>query len=172
MRWAEIDPRNRGRIARATIVLAVLAGAILSTVFLAGLVTNDADPELGQVKFPEPGEAHASLLNNGDQAWVVVTIDEVPVVLSAVSPYQLEDAVLVEWCRDAQAFVDPASGSLWDAQGRYVAGPAAYDLARYEFATGDEGTVSLLSVTEPGERSTGEILNAECDAGMSTLFDP
>ena len=172
MGWADIDPRNRGRIARATIVAAVLAGAILTSTFLAGLIATNADPELGQVIFPEPGQAHASLLNNGDQVWVVMTTDEVPVVVSALAPYPAEDAALVEWCSDAQAFVDPMTGSLWDAQGRYVDGPTLHDLAGYEFTTGDEETVTLLGVTEPGERSVGEILDAECDAGMSTSFDP
>lgn len=173
MGWADLDPRNRGRIVRATIVLVVLVGAMTGFTVVSNLIGDGGDPALGQVVFPGPGEAQASLLNNGDPAWVIMTLENVPVVLSARSTQPAEEPVLVEWCADAQAFVDPASGSLWDSQGRYLAGPAPHDLAHYEFTEdADEATAVLQAITAPAVRSEGATLAAPCDAGMSTSFDP
>ncbi len=172
MGWADLDPKDRGRIVRATMVFAALGVVVIAFTYIAGLVGDNADPELGQVMFPEAGEAQASLLNNGGEAWVVVTVDELQVVLSAVSPDPSEEPSLVEWCPEAQAFVDLVSGTLWDSQGRYVAGPANHDLARYDFTAGEEGTAVLTGIAEPGDRSEGQVPDVPCDAGMSTSFDP
>lgn len=172
MGWAELNPRDRGRIMRAIIVLVVLLGVISGLTFIAGLIGDRTDPALGTVMFPERGEAQASLLNNGDPVWVVRTADDVSIVLGAHSTFPTEEAVLVEWCPDAQAFIDLVSGSLWDVQGRHVAGPAPFDLEQYEFSEDDEGAAVLTGKAEPGRRSDGDVPEAACDAGLSTSFDP
>ena len=173
MGWADLDPKNRGRVVRAMIVLAALAAVVITVTLVGSMTGRDRDPELGHVMFPESGEAQASLLNNGDPAWVVMTLEEVPVVLSALSTHPAEEPVLVEWCADAQAFVDPISESLWDSQGRYLTGPAMHDLARYEFSEAtEEETAVLLAMIEPAPRSEGQALDVPCDAGTATSFDP
>lgn len=98
----------------------------------------------GALPVPAQGTAEAAVLADGEPVFVVAHDDGDIDVVSAVGSHL---DVLVVWCGDAQAFVEPGGASYYDAHGRYVAGPAPAGLASFD--TTVEGEVVRVGVRRP-----------------------
>lgn len=143
--------RRRRRLAGATgLLLAVIAIGATSV----GLGTGREEPvdpaAPPSVEVPPPGEVQPEVLGNGVPVWVVHRDGDVAVFDARIAG----PAEVVGWCPQAEYFEGNHYVSQFDAQGRYVGGPAPRGLDRYD-TTLDNGHLRL------GNRRTGPTRDAD-----------
>ncbi|HVM13444.1 MAG TPA: hypothetical protein VM287_03845 [Egibacteraceae bacterium] len=127
-----------------------IAGAVVAVLFAAVVVVQRVGAEPAELAVPPPGEGVADRLPDGTPVFVVREQTGEVVVVSPVSTH-LDH--LVVWCPAAHAFVEPVGGSLFDARGRWVTGPAPTGLAVYEASVDTErDVVSVGALGEPQPR--------------------
>lgn len=159
--WEAVECRVVRRRRRRRVTAALLTTALV-VVLVAGLLVTrpggpdvilDSAPEPPAVRIPPTGEARGELVD-GLPVWVVSARDG-PHVLAATTPHLDEP---LHWCPRATAFADPLHGTYFDAQGRWLAGPAGSGLL--ELATepleDDPGTLRVLTRRE---RSPMDVLD-------------
>ncbi len=96
--------------------------------------------------------------------FVVHDLDGTVGVIEAVSTHLPDDPM--GWCPTARTIDDAAHGARWDPQGRYLAGPGATDLGRYQVEISeDQQTVEVMAYDAPSSRTSAGVKGPSCETG-------
>ena len=124
---------------------------LLPAVLVFGACT-DMDSGLGVFSVPNVGATESAFLEDGHPVFVVHDLDGTIHVIEAISTHIVEDQMA--WCPSSRTIDDVFHGARWDAQGRYVSGPAPTNLGSYEFEVSDgESELTVLAYVQPPPRS-------------------
>ena len=154
-------------------LLAVWMAGFAAILVMAAIIINVASDTTQtsrglpvMLKVPDPGETGAAVLSDGHPVFVIHDLDGSIAVVEAVSAHLPDDPM--GWCPTARTIDDVAHGARWDPQGRYVAGPGATDLGRYEVRISeDQQTVDVVAYIEPPPRSdtSAGVKGPSCETG-------
>lgn len=137
-----MPPATIGRGKVVGVVLVVVAAVLVLTLGDDG--TTLSVPPAGQVRADAIGDV---------PVFVVHAPDGQVHVLDARSTHDVFPKVLA-WCRPAMLFEDLWHGSVFDAAGRWLGGPAATDMASYEVINRSAGIVRVGARQPPTGRTT------------------
>ena len=132
----------------------LIAGAILVAVAAAGsgiLVARFGGARGYPVSQLRPGVNAASL-----QITPVFAVRDGAAVV-VLRPFAPDDRVPVAWCPAQGFFEDPASGSKFDREGRYLAGPATRGLDRISSKVVGGVLQIAPGATTPGAARSSEV---------------
>lgn len=140
-----LEPR---RVVPALAGAAILVGVLVFT-------GSEKVSERGVVPEP-PGDADPQgHWIDGRPVWAARDADGRVIVLDAVNPHPWWGMPeLVGWCPPAHGFQAFWDGSRFDAQGRWLFGPAPTDLRRYEVLGEAPATVRIGETASASQRST------------------
>ena len=135
-------------------VLAI--GAVVAAVVVASMADDDAPIGLGVVPVPTAGSTEPGELHDGHPVFVAHDLDGTVTVLDAISTHLAADPM--GWCATSRTIDDIPHGARWDAQGRYVSGPAPTDLGSYEYVIDQRSQeIVVLVYVAPQERSSSPL---------------
>ncbi len=139
------------------ISLVLLASGMLVAAVVVAAMDDDESP-IGLGVFPVPtlGSTDMGNLHDGRQVFVTHDLDGTVSVLDGVSTHVASNPM--GWCATSRTIDDIFRGARWDAQGRYVSGPAPTDLDSYEYVLDERSQeiVVLMYVTQH-ERTTSPL---------------
>ena len=160
--------RVRGR----TIGLVLLAGiGVTALVVLTRTGGFASGVPVDVLALPDVGEIRAEMLSDGTPVYVVHDLDGTVIIVEALSP--LDRDAPMGWCAASRTVEDLRHGGKWDAQGRYVSGPAPSDLARYENRL-DDGFLAVLGripALDRSEMGGGHPSLGQCVRGRGVSYE-
>ena len=139
------------------IFLLVLAIGVMVVAVVVALTDDDDDP-IGLGVLPEPalGSTESGVLHDGRPVFVAHDLDGTISVLDATSTHLATNPM--GWCATSRTIDDIFRGARWDAQGRYVSGPAPTDLGSYEYVIdGRSQDIVVLMYVSPQERTSSPL---------------
>ncbi len=144
-----------GRALRISIIL-VATGVLIAAVVVAAMDDDDSSLGLGVFAVPTIGSTETKILHDGHPVFVTHDLDGTISVLDGMSANPPSNPM--GWCATSRTIDDIRRGARWDAQGRYVSGPASNDLSAYEFVIDERSQeIVVLMYVPPQERSSSPL---------------
>lgn len=142
---------------RPWIFVTVLAiGVAIAVVVVASTADTETPIGLGVLPIPAIGATEPGELHDGHPVFVAHDVDGTLTVVDAVSTHLPDDPMA--WCEESRTIDDMAHSARWDAQGRYVAGPAQTDLGTYEYAVDERShKIVVLMFVAPSGRTQSPV---------------
>jgi hypothetical protein len=137
-------------------LLALASGLMVVAVVVASTDDDDYLIGLGVLPAPELGRTDPGVLHDGSPVFVAHDLDGTISVLDATSTHLATNPM--GWCATSRTIEDIFRGARWDAQGRYVSGPAPADLGSYEYVIdGRSQDIVVLMYVAPQERTSSPL---------------
>lgn len=138
----------------SVVVLAI--GMTVAAVVVASTSNDDEPIGLGVLPLPALGSTEPGELHDGHLVFVTHDLDGTVSVLDAISADVESDPM--GWCATSRTIDDIYRGARWDAQGRYVSGPAPTDLGSYEYVIDERSQeIVVLMYNVPYERTASPL---------------
>jgi hypothetical protein len=138
------------------LVILLASGVLIAAVVFAAIDDDDSSLGLGVFAVPTIGSTEMKNLHDGYPVFVTHDLDGTISVLDAMSSNLPSDPM--GWCATSRTIDDIRRGARWDAQGRYVSGPASNDLSAYEFVIDERfQEIVVLIYVSPRERSSSPL---------------
>ncbi len=154
---ADVNMRSDGSLPTAKDAVTSLWTIAASPTCTAGL---------GAFPIPAVGEAIPGRLYDGHPVFVTHDLDGTITVVESVSTHLPDDPL--GWCEKDRTIDDIAHSARWDAQGRYVGGPAATDLGTYQHMIDDQSGQIIVLLYEPPQTRTKSPIDIAADSCIAT----
>ena len=144
-----------GRALWISVVL-LASGMLVAAVVVAAMDDDESPVGLGVFPIPTLGNTEMGNLHDGRQVFVTHDLDGTVSVLDGVSTHAASNPM--GWCATSRTIDDIFRGARWDAQGRYVSGPASTDLDSYEYVLDERSQeIVVLMYATRHERTTSPL---------------
>lgn len=132
------------------------SGVVVAAVVVSAVDNDDSAIGLGVFPVPTVGSTDMGNLHDGRQVFVTHDLDGTVSVLDGVSTHVATNPM--GWCATSRTIDDIYRGARWDAQGRYVSGPASTDLGSYEYVIDQRSQdIVVLIIVVPQKRTSSPL---------------